>query len=173
MNPNFEDDKDFSVSENIMAKSIIISMLHGVIRVDDAGSQDDIAGVDYWAILGEGRRVGIDDKLRRDCVRYWPDGKPQVSLEIWSKVPSDGKPGKIGWTLDQHKRTEYVMFRFSDYKQVFLFPFRLLQMAMARNIVEWSKIYQICQQDNGSYKSESIFVPATIVAAAIVEAMSI
>lgn len=154
----------------------IQKMLIGCVKVERAASVViDKSGIDYIATLRRGATVNIDAKRRRKgCSRWWKSSfenllEPELSLEEWSVIPKNGYAGKVGWTLDESKKTDYTFHVFdkSDTEQVFLLPFQLLRMAFARNIYLWKKSFRGAPQDNGSWESSCIFVPAACVMQAV------
>ena len=62
----------------------------------DAGGGDDLAGIDVWVRLPNTKQVGVDVKNNT-----WGE----VRLEYVSRT-GEGKPG---WTVDDRKRTDYVL----------------------------------------------------------------
>ena len=139
----------------------------------------DKTGVDYIATLRRGAEVYIDHKARENgCRRYWKargDGtlEPEIALELWSVMPANRSPGKAGWTLDEAKRTHYTLHTFDpeDSKEAFLFPFQILRKTYRQNFAHWNSAFKHGVQDSGKWKSECVFVPASIVLAGLRRAM--
>jgi hypothetical protein len=137
-------------------------------------------GIDYIARLSSQVEIFIDAKNRdRGCSRFWrnradiPDGEPDLALERWSVIPTAGRPGRIGWTLDPAKWTEYVLFKFdrADHDKCYLVPFQLLRMAMHRWGEEWQRRFgglKYQHTPQGNYYSACVFVPVSVVWKAIV-----
>jgi len=156
----------------------IQAMIPGCVSVDAAMEAADRNGVDYIATLRKGARIFIDAKTRRrGCSKYWrkmADGRhePEVALEKWSVLPG-GKyaksDGKVGWTLCEQKQTDLILYTFDheDCRDVFLFPFQLLRIAFKKNIEQWYRTCKVDVQDSGSWQSEAVFVPVTLVFIAI------
>jgi len=148
----------------------IKSLIPGCIMVDQSEINDDLSGIDFWATLRGGAKLRIDIKARSGgCSNYWISNIPELALEKWSCIPQDGSPGKTGWTLDESKLTDYTLHVFDqiDTLEVFLLPFQLLRIAFRHNIKSWSNKYRSAKQNNGSWISECIFVPAPVVIQAI------
>jgi len=137
--------------------------------------EDDLAGIDYLAKLRNGRDVPVDAKYRkRGASKYWKYSEPELALERYSVVPDSTKghgEGKIGWTLDPAKLTEYVLFTFhpDDTPRAFLMPFQSLRAAFLANGEQWldrygkkgSYFYE--SSNNGQWESAALFVPASVV----------
>jgi hypothetical protein len=146
----------------------IAAILDGCVSVSVASVEMDKLGVDYIATLRKGAQVLIDAKTReKGCSRYWR-GQPELAIEIWSVMPG-GKYGltcgKTGWTLDEAKITDAILYTFdpSDSETVFLLPFQHLRLAARRNVNRWASRYKVDIQDNRSWESQAVFVPASEV----------
>jgi len=125
------------------------------VTIEPAAEDDDRAGVDYWALLPSGRRLGIDLKLRRD---HGDAG--DVALELWSVVPGpDGRPGVPGWPWDPRKRTDYVLWLWLDTRTYYAIPYPLLQAAFCRYARSWVRRYRTADQSSGGWTSRCVFVP--------------
>ena len=156
-------------------EKIISDTLPGVARVEKTDTATDKTGVDYVATLRRGATVNVDLKLRdHGCRKFWRVSGEELALETWSVKPAPPTTiGKVGWTLDESKATHYTLHVFSpsDSDQVFLLPFQLLRKAFRRNGRGWIKTFgPLREQSSGRWKSECLFVPASVVLAAIAEA---
>lgn len=161
----------------------IMRMLDGCERVHvTGGGALNRLGVDYVAVLRGGAEVFVDAKARRklpERVR-WSHG-PDLQLETWSVVPGtcpDCPRGKPGWTVDESKITDLVLFTFDpeDTKLCYLVGHQHLRMAMRRNYDAWATRWgppkpqtTPCTRCRGahSYESRCMFVPAAEVLDAI------
>lgn len=147
----------------------ILAMLEGCIGVRSADLALDIRGVDYIAKLRGGADVYIDAKTRqRGCSKYW-GVEPELAVELWSVRPSKTQLGKPGWTLDEAKLTDLVLYTWhtDDSERAYLLPFQCLRVAARRNIKRWLCEFKSDVQDSGKWQSEAVFVPASEVIAAI------
>lgn len=149
----------------------IMSILDGCTEVLEHQSDGDDKGVDYVATLRRGTKVLIDAKTRETgCSRFWKDGNPELAIESWSVAPG-GKfetprsRAKAGWTLDEAKLTDMILYTFSmeDCGTAFLLPFQPLRMAARRNLRAWMDRYKVDTQTSGTWQSEAVFVPADVV----------
>ncbi len=150
-------------------ETIIAETLPGILSVIKTDTDVDKTGIDYIATLRKGATIGIDLKLRdRGCSRYWQDGE-EFALEIWSVIPDRHHKGKVGWTLDESKATDYTLHAFdvSDSDRLFLLPFQLLRKAFRMHFSQWLSIYRMAKQSSVDWKSECIFVPSHVVLTAI------
>lgn len=147
----------------------IKELIPGCASVRVGTVAEDRAGIDYVAVLRRGAEIFIDAKNRSaGCSGFWTNG-PELALEIWSVMPDGGSQGKTGWTLDEAKRTDMVLFGFdaSDSDVVYLVGFQSLRIAFRNNIREWMEQFKVSIQQSDGWKSQSIFVPAAVVLNAI------
>lgn len=168
----YEFDERLSFSKGQRRESdheTIRQMLAGCVSVVDAGIDEDRSGTDYVAVLRGGRRVPIDAKAReRGCSRYWKNG-PELALELWSVKPTQHQRGVVGWTLDESKTTELVLFTFDpvDCSTCFLVCFQLLRVAFRKRCNEWMRSYfcpdQRTQTRTAEWLSQCVFVPVDVV----------
>lgn len=144
----------------------IQALIEGCVSVEKTTEQQDRAGVDYIATLRRGASVLIDAKARTPgCARYWTNG-PELALELWSVLPENGMTGKVGWTVCEAKNVDYILFTFDpqDSDKAFLYPFQLLRMAFRSHYAGWKELgYQTAVQSSGTWKSQCIFVPESVV----------
>lgn len=156
----------------------IQTMISGCNSVTKTDVEDDRAGVDYIATLRGGATVLIDAKTRTaGCSKYWKQG-PELALEKWSVMPG-GKygtlQGKTGWTLCETKNVDYILFTFdpSDSVEVFLYPYQLLRMTFRRMLNQWWGVYKKDTQDSRGWESQCVFVPESVVWAALRDSMRV
>lgn len=121
--------------------------------------------------------VNIDVKRRTQGVGKWWTNRadPELTLEKWSVCPGGTEEERAGWTLDEAKATDYVLYVFdkADTLNAFLLPFQLLRMAFRTHGRAWYGDHKVgrCCTDGGRYETESVFVPASIVLDAVTDAM--
>lgn len=144
------------------------------VEVVKTGTTEDRAGVDYVVTLRRGARLLVDAKARdQGCGRFWRQG-PEVALETWSvlaggkySTPSDR--AKVGWTLDESKDVDLILFTFhtDDHELAYVRPLPMLREAFRRNHKNWMQRFKIDTQDSGRWQSQCVFVPLTVVDQAI------
>ena len=150
----------------------------GAKTVRKTDIDEDRKGIDYVIVLDGGAEVSVDAKARqKGCAKYW-QGVPELALEIWSVCPLDwcefqyakgrGTP-KTGWTLDQSKSVDLILFTFdpADSRDVFLLPFQLLRTAFRQHLGDWLSTYPTPIQTSGAWQSQCCFVPVDVVQSAI------
>jgi hypothetical protein len=103
----------------------------------------------------------IDVKYRKsDCQKY---GDDDICLEVYSVVEKK----KIGWTLDDTKSTDWVLWIWGDTQRHEFLPFQELKQAFKMHGKKWLKKYGEQIQVNNGYKSLSVYVPRNEVHSAI------
>lgn len=156
-------------------ESTIMALLDGCVTVTSSTAELDKKGVDYIATLRGGADVYIDAKTREEgCSKYWKNGEPELAIELWSVMPG-GKfnmpreRSKAGWTIDEAKITDMVLYTFStsDCPTAFLFPFQSLRIAARRMLKHWMQRFKVDIQTSGNWQSQAVFVPASEVMIAI------
>jgi hypothetical protein len=164
---NFTDCLEYSLgNREIMDIDLIKKIIPGCICVRKTDIEEDKAGVDYIATLRKGAEIKIDAKTRRKgCSKYWKHGEAELALETWSVVPTDNFAGKTGWTLDEKKEVDLILYTFdvSDWEKVYLLPYQHLRMAFRRHYYEWISMYKLKQEINNGWLSEAVFVPKSII----------
>lgn len=172
---------DYGFSERLMFSQGVVAAtcletiknhIPGCVSVEKASLAMDKNGIDYIVKLGGGATIRIDHKARGACSRWWRNG-PELALELWSVKPVPPRLGKIGWTLDESKETDYTLHTFEDAPQCFFLPFQLLRWAFKKNGPSWiTKYKRSTQNTDGRYDSECLFVPSVIVLDAIMKEMN-
>jgi hypothetical protein len=132
--------------------TIIRTSLPGVTHVERAGEFSDRNGTDYWARREYQPGLSVDLKLRTED---WSlRGRDDVALETWSVVGQ-----KTGWSRDETKQTDWVLWYWQDTRRYLLFPFPALCSVFTRNAADWLARYKHAPQSSGSWESECVFVP--------------
>lgn len=172
MNYSFSERLQFSRGKREQTDiETLMKMIVGAVNVEKTDEKSDRAGIDYIVTLRGGAQIMIDAKAREKGIKkYWQNG-PEVALEIWSNV--DRKV--TGWTLDESKNTDLILFTFDkeDCSECWLVSFQLLRIAFRNNITRWRGMYrtaiQTSDQNGRTWKSQCIFVPIAQVECAIIE----
>ena len=168
---DFEQKFEFSLGEREQFDiRLIKKILPGCVDIQKTDDEQDIAGIDYVAMLRGGATVNIDAKTReKGASRYWKNNEPELALEIWSVVPDDRHTGKTGWTLSESSNVDYILYTFdsSDCNKFFFLPFQLLRTAFRDNCSDWCEQYAVKTQHSNNWDSRAVFVPAPVVIAEI------
>lgn len=96
---------------------------------------------------------------------YAVEGYDDLALETWSVVPDERNEGKVGWTRDSTKRTDYTLWFWQDTGRFFLVAFPPLCAVFWRYWTLWRDHYQTERQSSGDWQSECVFVPRPVVVA--------
>jgi len=110
-------------------------------------------GVDRVIYTASGQRFLIDEKKR---AKDYPD----ILLEEWSVWRGEGVSGnKIGWTLDDEKRCNFIAYAIPSAKRCYLLPFELLRQAFRANLERWRCNYRTVKARNHDYETVNVPVP--------------
>lgn len=136
---------------------ILLANIPAAVAVERAQPADDRTGTDYWVFRGNGLRpLSVDLKTRKDdpIEKHWGD---DLALEVWSVKGT----GKAGWTLDETKRADYILWFFIPTGRWVLIPFPFLLAVFRTNKDKWVSLYKTKPQtsDNKKWESECVFVP--------------
>ncbi len=139
--------------------SILQNQIPGVVAVHPAHACNDRRGTDYWCEMQSGNHLSVDVKIRSQdwSVRDEPNQADDLALEIWSV-----KEKRIaGWTRDEAKRTDYVLWYWTDTGRWCLIPFAMLCHVFRDNWEAWSQEFQTATQRTPErcYHSQCVFVP--------------
>jgi hypothetical protein len=148
-------------------EAILKTRVHGCCGVEKAEEADDRNGTDYWVARPDPLPpLSVDVKVRQED---WAEkGKDDLALETWSVVnDKDPERGKVGWTRNPNKRTDYVLWYWTDTRRFFLISFPALCRVFHANWQKWSKRYGTNRQTSGQWQSECVFVPRMVVIDAI------
>lgn len=148
-------------------KAILLANIPGATYVRKASEDDDRNGTDYWVYHVRGEPYSVDVKARDED---WSAKNPQfddLALETWSVIESQ----IVGWTRNEAKMTDYVLWFWKDTGRWCLVPFAMLCAVFQEMWEAWRSRFQTDQQFtprfNGGYHSECVFVPRREVWAAI------
>jgi hypothetical protein len=154
-----------AVSEDI--GQLLLERIPGALKISKASERDDRSGTDYWIDHARGVPISVDTKIRNEDP-IEKRGRDDLALETWSVVGT-----KIGWTLDETKRTDYILWWFKPTRRWVLIPFLQLQAVFKIRQDEWLALYKPFKQktvgagDRAGWYSECVFVPRREIWAAI------
>lgn len=132
----------------------------GAVHVYPARQKDDKNGTDWWVTHRSGYALSVDCKIR--STDFLPKGCDDLALESYSVVEHK----KPGWTRDDRKRTDYVLWLWSDTRRWCLVPFPMLCAVYSQRWQLWRTKYRTERQytpEYGGYYSECTFVPRKVV----------
>lgn len=167
-NERLQMSEGISSSKNI--GDILLKNIPGAQRVERASKSADRNGTDYWVHHARGKPYSVDVKVRSSdwAFKPEPNKRDDLALETWSVVENQ----VVGWTRNQQKMTDYVLWFWSDSGRWCLIPFAMLCAVFDFFWQEWREQFQTDQQvtpraNGGAYHSECVFVPRREVWAAI------
>ena len=173
---DFNQKLEFSLSaQQKIDLDLLKRIIVGCVDIQKTGVEMDKTGIDYVATLRRGAKINIDAKTREPgASKFWHHGEPEIALEIWSKYPDERNAGSIGWTLKEDSDVDYILYTFQpeDSNRFYFLPFQLLRQAFRKNFNPWCETYTKKFQPNATYKSQAVFVPASVVIAAINKEMT-
>ncbi len=170
---HYDFDERVVMSEGVQADAdveVILrsSPLQGVIGVRHATPNEDRHGTDWWVDRVNGRSLSVDVKARSPD--YALRGHDDLALELWSAKATAWEGGRIGWTLDPRKQTDYILWLWQESGRWCLVPFPLLSAAFKVHYDEWCR-YRHAEQTSHragrTWVSECVYVPRVIVWRAI------
>lgn len=140
---------------------ILLDRIPGAVAVEPAGRSDDKSGTDYWVKRRPPLRpLSVDVKVREHD--WAEEGRDDLALETWSVLGE-----KPGWTRDDSKATDYVLWFWRDTGRFVLLPFPALCRAFRSHWLEWATRYGVHRQSTNSrgrsWVSECVFVPRDVV----------
>jgi hypothetical protein len=129
-----------------------------------------LAGIDKFIILKGGKRLAVDEKVRRDR-------KPtDIALEFLHVQVGAGRDWP-GWIEKPNQFTDYLAYGFQAYRVAFFFPFVTLQAAWLNHRESWKQDYGIIKapnpRDAPRYHTHSCPVPTEVLMGHLLCAMRI
>lgn len=171
MTYSFNVDLEYSINGKDKTDcGLIKSAIPNCIKVYKTDKETDKKGIDYIAELDRGAEINIDAKRRRNV--QFVNGYPELALEIWSVMPDKGNKGKAGWTCSRETSVDMILYVFDNWDKFYLVPFQLLRAAFQKNAKDnWAVKYRISTQNNETWRSKCMFVPADVVLQAVSDEM--
>lgn len=157
----FEDQFVFSQGEssNSDVERILLLELPGAAHAYEAHSANDRNGTDWWVECMNGNHLSVDVKVRREDWAAKPSPSDDLALETFSVVEKQIP----GWTRDVKKRTDYILWLWTDTGRWCLIPFPMLCRVFQVNWQDWRKTFKTAKQftrsGSGGWHSECVFVP--------------
>ncbi len=145
------------------AIEILLSEIPGALSVTRSTTAQDRQGIDYTVATATGKQIAIDVKCRSK------DYGQDLALETWSSIESRS----VGWTRNESKHTDFVLWIWADTGRYHIAPFAPLCQAMQAHWEQWASEYKTSQQRSydsatgNSWTSQVVFVPTQVVTTAI------
>lgn len=161
---NFHADLAMSDTPEVVAaiKAACHAQFPELLTVTRAHKENDKLGADYTLEFPGYRHEALDVKIRKKD--YSLHGDDRIAcLELVSNTTT----GKIGWTLDPAKRTDWVLFYYIESGKRVFYHARELRAAVVAYLPQLRKIGKPSIQQTGRYESTSLFVRHRDLGAAI------
>ncbi len=154
---------------------LLLNRIPGAIKVEKATPNEDRHGTDYWVTTKTGNRRSIDVKTR---AKEDPELRDDLTLELWSVIQRK----VIGWTLDETKETDYILFHWKESGRSCLMSFPELRAVFIKYHTFWNDPIarhkagrsMPCPtsiqgtSEFGGYNSQCIYVPRNEVFEALI-----
>jgi hypothetical protein len=108
------------VASSTSIEAILLANIPGAVAVRAADEAADRMGTDWWVDHVSGHSQSVDAKVREED--FARKGCDDLALETLSVVERN----KVGWTLDETKRTDYILWLWKDTQRWCLVPFPML-----------------------------------------------
>jgi hypothetical protein len=143
---------------------ILIANIPGAVNAMPAHSSNDRSGTDWWVEHRASKHLSVDCKVRKEDWTIKPRPQDDLALESYSVIEKK----IVGWTRDKAKRTDYVLWLWTETGRWCLLPFPMLCAVFTREWENWRSQFQTATQKtpraNGAgYHSECIYVPRKVV----------
>ena len=132
-----------------------------LLSITRAHNLNDRLGCDYWLEFPGGME-SLDVKVRQTDYGLHGDDRI-ICLELESNVGT----GKVGWTLDPAKLTDWIAFHYIESNKTFFYHARELRAAVVRFLPLLKETGKPSVQFTGNYESTSLFVSPRDLGAAI------
>lgn len=156
MTPAHDFDAAFRWAQEALprVKTVLAAEIEAV-SVKVSSRSEDHNGIDYWAMLKDGHEVGIELKRRR--INYG-----DIYLETVSRV----EEGIVGWAVDDHKRSDLLLFLWPDWHLLIGYP--QLRATFKRNRARYEKAYGLKRAatkrgDTLLWHTENVPVPIAVL----------
>ena len=141
-------------------RDVLIQSIPGVVAANKAAHANDRLGIDWWAEMAGGRHLAVDVKVREEDWAALHPEEDDLAIETFSVVESK----KIGWSRDESKRCDYVLWLWKNTGRFCLVPFPMLCKVCQENWESWREQYKVATQrtdwrGSGHYHSECVSVP--------------
>ncbi len=144
---------------------ILMREIPGATSVMRATVEQDKKGTDFWVWRKCRRPLSVDVKVRKiDYTKFQPpDYADDLALETFNVI----EQSVPGWTRDENKQTDYILWFWKDTGRWALVPFVLLCIVFRRKWEEWKLQYapyvQRTPWNGADFHSECVFVPRKVV----------
>lgn len=140
-------------------RAVLLACIPGAVDAYPAAKANDRLGVDWWVEMQNARHLAVDAKVREEDWAAKHPEEDDLALEVWSVVECD----VIGWTRDENKKCDFILWLWMDTKRYCLVPFPMLCHVFRTHWQTWYVKHKHAKQftptNAGGYHSECVFVP--------------
>ncbi len=126
--------------------------------ITTADIDDDKKGTDYWIDFANGKRESLDVKFRAVDWLY----KDKQHRTAFIELVANTATGKLGWSIDLMKQTDWVMFYYADTGRFVFYNARELRAAVIAYLPYLQSVGKAetttTKSYNGSYGSSGLIV---------------
>lgn len=166
------------LSESIEAH--ILESIPKAYEITRANLIEDKSGVDYWVLRDGLKPLSIDVKHREFCpIERWNSDDACIETTSVYLGPDNGEwldkyRSKVGWTLDESKQTDYILYTwpYAEKLRFWILPFPFLCMAAQKNWQKWVEFFGEKRAQNNGYITLAVYPPRKIIALAIKKLMT-
>jgi|SRR5579864_1728351 len=156
----FQFDEQLAMSHGHSASAdiekLLLEQIPGARNARPAAPENDRQGTDWWVEHVSGRHLSVDCKVRSEDWSVKSPPRDDLAIETWSVIEKQ----KPGWSRDQNKRSDYILWLWTDTGRWCLVPFHMLCAVTQEHWQRWISAYGANRQDTeGRYHSECVFVP--------------
>lgn len=150
-------------STNNNVAEILVQNIPAAVSAHQAHSSNDRTGTDWWVELSTSKHLSVDCKVRGEDWAKKTNPQDDLALETWSVVEKN----VVGWTRDLTKKSDYILWLWTDSGRWCLVPFPMLCKVFELNWKVWREQHktrrQFTPRQSGGYHSECVFVPRRAV----------
>lgn len=177
--PPHEFEERLAFSEGVISECLmdrIVSALPTSTGYEKATLADDRSGTDYWLHRKDGlRSLSVDLKNRGFCPieKFGSDDACIETTSVYQGPAgnswSDKHRRKVGWTIDENKQTDYVVYTWPEgtARRYWIVPYPFLQAASIRWWRQWAIDYGEKPAVNETYLTLSVYPPRQVIAKAM------
>jgi hypothetical protein len=155
-------DADLQMSEQPEVAAAIKEACHRqfpeLLAIHKAHTENDKLGADYFLEFPNCKIETLDAKVRKLDYSLSAPGRTRDARTACIELVANTTNGKIGWSLDKDKITDWVLFHYIESGRSIFYNARELRAAVVANLPELKKTGKVSTQRTGKYESTSLFV---------------
>lgn len=137
----------------IESANTLIKDFFGAEEIKKSDLRNDINGTDFLVTNKNGLHQTVDVKYMHN-LSYDAN---KILIEI-KHINLDGSLRRHGWTFEQSKNTDWIVYYFAMDNKIRVIPFLLLRKISVLKIDEWKKKYNVGNVKNKNYITKVIYI---------------